>query len=138
MKTEDEAVVRRITTEHKWKLVSEMGFPNQLIGAIDNNGAKYGAVRIKRARPFGDWAANLDALVRLQNATSEGKVTMGVVLLYDSSDRLVAVETIQQVMENLRGEEPEYGRYGEFFWLDAAFKSAKNRPLSWDNLAEAW
>lgn len=128
MKKEDEEVVRRICMAHRWKVLSTDQtktevFPNYLLVAVEG-GTKYGALQASRKAGSQDWAVNASGLDYLFAARTQSRVDVGVVLLYDEQGRLVAAEYIEQVVQNLQGVEPAFGRYGQFYWLNGMFMYA--------------
>jgi len=130
MKKDDEDAVRRICASHRWKVLTtgQIGlevFPNMMLGALDND-TKYGALRTTRRGSHADWSASAGGLDYLLAAKTGNRVDVGVVLLCDPNGALVVVESIETVMQNLQGIEPHFGKWGQFYWLNAAFMSAAN------------
>src|SRR5215831_12710227 len=130
MKKDSEDRVRGICATHRWKVLTtqQIGievFPNMMLGALDN-GTKYGALRTTRKGPNADWSASALGLDYLLAAKNSNRVDVGVVLLCEPNGALVAVEEIAAVMQNLQGIEPHFGKWGQFYWLSAAFMSAAN------------
>jgi len=130
MKKEDAEVVQRICMTHRWKVLSTEQtktevFPNYLLVAVVD-GTKFGALQASRKAGSQDWAVNASGLDYLFAAKTQNRVNVGVVLLYDENGRLVAVEYIEQVKQNLQGVEPRFGKWGQFYWVNAAFM-----PASW-------
>jgi hypothetical protein len=143
MNTESEAAVRHICMAHRWKVLSRDQtkievFPNSLLSGVEN-GVKYGALQAARkaSTSMSDWAVSAGGLNYLLAATQAGRVNVGVVLLYDEQGRFFACKSIEEVMQNLEGVEPRFGRYGEFYWLNGEFRHA-NRYMTNATDAEAF
>jgi hypothetical protein len=107
-----------------WRVFSrqkldELGvLPNQLLG---NNATKRGAVVVKRAKNYSEFALSQAAVNYLQVALQEGRIKEALVILVEpDTNKIVEIKPLADVVASLEGVEPRTGTFGgPFWWLNA-------------------
>lgn len=126
-----------IFTDSSWKL-SDVVFPN-LLAWKDHDAITPFVVVVSRLanRRGRDYALSKAGLERVIGAEREGRVTEGLVSLWDqSADRkrheFVGEEKASVVHERLRNVPPQEGKWGPFWWITADFQPVVSAAARYD------
>jgi hypothetical protein len=95
--------------------------PHEVYVALDN-GAKVAALPVRRTRPDGDWALGEPAVKYLETALRERRIAQAWLVLVDMKWNVVEVATVTEVVKRLVTTQPNDGRLGPFFWINAQFQ----------------
>jgi hypothetical protein len=130
--------------DSNWRLFSrqkleELGvIPNQL---LFHNSTKRGAVVVKRAKNYSEFALSKAAVDYLQAALREGRITEALVILVEpDTNAIVEIKPLTEVVAALEGVEPRTGSFGgPYWWMNAdltphdAWGGRGARPYSYDD-----
>jgi hypothetical protein len=91
--------------------------PNEL---LFHNITKRGAVVVRRAKNYSEFALSKAAVDYLQAALQEGRITEALVILAERDrDVIVCIKPLVEVVASLVGIEPRDGPFGPYWWMNA-------------------